>query len=55
MAVKLHELGWPGSQYFTAVIMFIVIPFVHLMNDEETKVVIHMDGWIQGVKYLASH
>lgn len=55
MAVKFHELGLPSSQYFTAMIMFIVIPFVHLMNDEETKVVIHMNGWIQGVKHMASH
>ena len=39
--------------YFPDVIlMFLVIPFVHLMNDEDTKTVITEEGWIQGLKHM---
>ena len=33
--------------------MFLVIPFFHLMNDDETKATIIERGWYQGVKFMA--
>ena len=33
--------------------MFIIIPLVYLMNDDDTKGVIIDEGWFQGLKYLA--
>ena len=33
--------------------MFIIIPLVYLMNDDDTKGVIIDEGWVQGLKYLA--
>ena len=32
--------------------MFLVIPFCHLMNDEDTKTVILQRGWYQGLRYM---
>ena len=33
--------------------MFIIIPLVYLMNDDDTKGVIVDEGWSEGMKYLA--
>ena len=35
-----------------AIVSFILIPFLHLMNDEETKLIILMENWFEGVKYV---
>ena len=35
-----------------ALIMFVLIPFIHLINDEEIKGVIADDGWHQGVRKI---
>ena len=32
--------------------MFVVIPFIHLMNDEDTKQIILEEDWYQGIKHL---
>ena len=34
------------------VIMFVVIPGLHILNDEETKAVIFREGWFGGVKLM---
>ena len=49
----LNNMGLAGMHYVEAVIMFIIIPLVFLMNDDDTKGVIIDEGWIQGLKYLA--
>ena len=35
-----------------AVVSFVLIPFLHLMNDEETKMIIFEENWFAGVKYI---
>jgi len=35
-----------------AIVMFVVIPFIHLINDEDTKTVIAEKNWYNGLGYL---
>ena len=35
-----------------AILTFILIPFLHLMNEEETKLIIFAENWIEGIKYV---
>ena len=51
----LYSLGIHHQYYVDAIMMFLVIPFLHLMNDEITKAVIVEQGWYQGVKYMAGY
>ena len=44
---KINNIHFPD-----VIIMFIVIPFIHLLNDEEIKGIIFEQGWIQGIKYV---
>ena len=50
---KLISLGLRHIYFIDSFIMFLVIPFFHLMNDEETKGVIVERGWFQGLKQMA--
>ena len=50
---KLISLGLRHIYFIDSLIMFLVIPFCHLMNDEETKGVIVERGWFQGLKQMA--
>ena len=45
------SLGVPNVYYPDAILMFIIIPFTHLMNDEETKAIIYDESWYQGFKH----
>ena len=49
----LVSLGLRHIYFIDSLIMFLVIPFCHLMNDEETKGVIVERGWFQGLKQMA--
>ena len=48
----LNNMGLAGLHHVEAVTMFIVIPLVYLMNDEDTKGVIIDEGWWQGLKHM---
>ena len=48
----LHNYGVPNLHLTDAIIMFLVIPFCHIMNDEETKGVISEEGWYQGIRHM---
>ena len=48
----LHEYGIPNLHMIDAIIMSIIIPFSHIMNDEDTKQVIFEENWYQGIRYL---
>ena len=53
----LKDLGlekrfyYPYFDFFHAFFRAIVIPFVHLINEEETKTVITEENWYNGIKY----
>ena len=44
-------LFYPYFEFFQAFFRAIVIPFVHLINEEETKTVITEEKWYNGIKY----
>ena len=50
---KLVSLGLRHIYFIDSLIMFLVIPFCHLMNDEKTKGVIVERGWFMGLKQMA--
>ena len=45
-------LGIHKYHYTAAITMFLVIPFLHLMNDEETKTIITEKNWYQGLRSM---
>ena len=47
----LKRMGVSNRHYPEAITMFIIIPFIHLMNDEETKTIIYDENWYQGFKH----
>ena len=52
LSPTLHSIGIRYYYYVDAIIMFLVIPFCHLMNDDETKATIVERGWYHGVKFM---
>ena len=52
LSPSLHENGILNVYYPDAMLMFVVIPFVHLTNDEETKTIIAEENWYQGLRYM---
>ena len=48
----LRKHGISTLHYLDAIIMFVVIPFVHLMNDEDTKHIILVENWYQGLRHM---
>ena len=47
----LFDINIPNIHFLDAVITSIVIPFIHILNDEITKGIILEDGWIKGIGY----
>ena len=48
----IQGIGVPNVYLVDAIIMFVVIPLVHLMNDEETKAIIYERNWYQGFRHM---
>ena len=52
MTPFLQRLGIPNIHSVDAIVMFVVIPFCHLMNDEETKEIINEESWYEGIRHM---
>ena len=48
----LQKHGVTNVHFIDAIIMFLVIPFLHLMNDEDTKGIIFEENWYQGIRHM---
>ena len=48
----IADNGVPNIYYADAIMMFVVIPVVHLMNNEETKQIIYERNWYQGFRHM---
>ena len=49
----LDQAGIQYVNYPDAILAFIIIPLIHLMNDEDTKTIITEErSWIQGLRYM---
>ena len=49
---SLLSLGFQHQYYIDAILMFLGIPLIHLMNDEDTKGVIVERNWYQGFRHM---
>ena len=49
---QIQEFNIPNIHFPDVILMFVIIPFIHLLNDEDTKHIIFEQGWIQGIKYV---
>ena len=47
----LKRMGVSNRHYPEAITMFIIIPLIHLMNEEETKTIIYEENWYQGFRH----
>ena len=52
LSPTLHKYGMPNTYMIDPILMFVVIPLVHLLNDEETKGIITEENWYQGLRYM---
>ena len=50
--VTLNGLGIRNMHYPDCIILSIIIPFVHLMNDAETKGIIADQNFYQGIRHI---
>ena len=48
----LNDLGIYYLYFPDAILMFVILPFNHIMNDEDTKAIIAERGWIQGIRHM---
>ena len=49
---QIQEFKIPNIHFPDVILIFVVIPFVHLLNNEDTKSIIFEEGWIQGIKFV---
>ena len=52
LAPFLRARGFHYLYYPDAIVIFLLIPFLHVMNDEKIKEVILKRGWIQGLRNI---
>ena len=49
---QIQESNIPNIHFPDVILMFVIIPFVHLLNDDDTKGIIFEEGWVQGIRYV---
>ena len=52
LGAHLQELQVPNIHFPDAIVMSIVIPLLHLLNQEITKGIIFENGWCHGFRYI---
>ena len=50
--VLKYKYGWANTSFADPVSMFVIIPFLQLMNDDEAKEIIFDENWFQAVKFI---
>ena len=48
----LHHFEIPNLHMIDCTMMFVLIPFFHLLNDEKTNGIISDENWYQGMRHL---
>ena len=46
----IRQAGVHNAYFVDALMMFVGIPLIHLINDEDIKAVMAEEGWYQGLK-----
>ena len=50
--VLKYRYGWTNTYSTDPVSLFVIIPFLQLMNDDDTKEIIFDENWLQAIKYI---
>ena len=50
--VLKYRYGWTNTYFTDPVCLFVIIPFLQLMNDDDTKDIIFNENWFQAIKYI---
>ena len=48
----LRSRGFHNLYYPDAIVIFLLIPFLHVMNEEKIKEIVLSQGWIQGLRSI---
>ena len=46
------QYGVPNTYFTDPVSMFVIIPFLYLFNDDDTKEIIYEENWLQGIRFV---
>ena len=48
----LYDLGFLNVYYINVILFFVLLPLLHLMNNEDTKGIILEFSWYHGIRHL---
>ena len=48
----LYDLGFLNVYYINVIMSFLIIPIMHLINNEETKGIVSESNWFNGLRHL---
>ena len=48
----LYDLGFLNVYYINVIMSFLIIPVMHLINNEETKGIVSESNWLNGLRHL---
>ena len=51
LGAQIQEFNIPNKHFPDAIVMSIVIPIIHLLNEESAKEMVFQSGWCQGFRY----
>ena len=47
-----YKYGFTNTYFCDVVMMFVVIPFLQILNDDDTKDIIYQESWLHGLKFM---
>ena len=47
-----YKYGFTNTYFCDVVMMFLVIPFLQILNDDDTKEIIYQESWLHGIKFM---
>ena len=52
LGAQIQEFNIPNIHFPDAIVMSIIIPIIHLLNEESAKEMVFQSGWCQGLRYV---
>ena len=47
-----YKYSFTNTYFCDVVMMFVVIPFLQILNDDDTKEIIYQESWLHGIKFM---
>ena len=51
-SILKHKYDVSNTYLCDVVLLFVVIPFLLFLNDDDTKEIIYQESWLQGLKFM---